>query len=562
MSRSTHLSARRGAYVALLAAAAVLGGCGGQTGTVASLFETPALPAAAAAAAAAAGAAPVAAQPDTETSLLLSGAVSGLPAGQSVALLANGSEGLTVTADGAFTFPTRLPRGGSFTVTVATQPTGAVCTVGRPSGSGIVADVTDIAVTCSRITLSIGGTVTGLVAGTQITLRNNAADPITLAADGAFTFGTRIAYGSSYSVDVGTAPSGRVCTITNAAGTSVAADRSDVTVVCRAAAVYLSHSLGTGVRVFTTGLDGLLADQGSTASDIPPSGFGGSLKLVFDAQNRFAYSLDPYTNELVQHQVGSDGALTRVAALPVDATDSNVSGRALAVSPGGRRVYVGASDQTLRQVAVGADGTMSAAAPLAIGTNIRAVSVDPLGRFAYAYTDSTDAYAFAMAADGALTPAGSSTTVNGAESGPIAHDATGRFIYAASGLDQDYTVFGIGTDGVLQAPRTAATRTWQVLAMQAHPSRALLYVLNAQDAQVWVYQIGSDGTLTSVGNVSSGADPRGMTLDASGRYLYVLGGSTGTIQMFRIAADGLPVSGSTLAHGLPGFGSSTIIPGR
>ncbi len=560
MSRSTADRVRRGALFALIAAAAVLGGCGGQAGTVASLFDTPAPPAAAAAAAAAA--APAAASPPAETGLLLSGAVSGLPAGQAVVLRANDTENLTVPGDGAFTFPTRLSQGGSFTVTVATQPTGAVCTVGRPSGSGIVADVTDIAVTCSRITVSVGGTVTGLAAGTQITLRNNAADPTTLAADGAFTFGTRVAYGSNYSVDVGTAPSGQVCTVTNAAGTGITADRSDVTVACRAAAIYLSHSLGTGVRVFTTGLDGLLADQGSTASDIPPSGFGSSLRLVFDAQNRFAYSLDPYTNELVQHQVGSDGALTRAAALPIDATDSNVSGRALAVSPGGRRVYVGASDQTLRQVAVGADGAMSAGAPLAIGANIQAVSVDPLGRFAYAYTDSNEAYAFAVAADGALTPAGSSTTVAGTGSGPIAHDATGRFVYAASGLDQDYTVFGIGTDGVLQAARIAGTRTWQVPAMQAHPSRALLYVLNAQDTEVWVYQIGTDGTLTSVGNVSSGADPRGMTLDASGRYLYVLGGSTGTIQMFRIGADGLPVTGSTLAHGLPGFGTSTIRAGR
>jgi hypothetical protein len=559
MSRSTHVSAHRGALVALLAAAAVLGGCGGQTSTVASLFDTPAPTAAAAAAVAAA---PAAVPPEAETGLLLSGAVSGLPTGQSVALLANDTENLTVTSDGAFTFPTRLPRGGSFTVTVATQPTGAVCTVGRPSGSGIVADVTDIAVTCSRITVSIGGTVTGLAAGRQITLRNNAADPVTLAADGAFTFATRVAYGSSYQVDVGTAPSGQVCTVANAAGTGITADRSDVAVVCRAAAIYLGYSTSSGLRVFTTGLDGLLADQGSTASDIPPSGFGSSLKLVFDAQNRFAYSLDPYTNALVQHQVGSDGALIRAGALPVDANDSNVAGLALAVSPGGRRVYVGASDQTLRQVAVGADGTMSAAASFVIGANIRAVSADPLGRFAYAFTETTEAYAFAAAADGALTPAGSSTTVIGAESGPIAHDSTGRFVYAASGLDQDYTVFGIGTDGVLQAPRIAGTRTWQVPAMQAHPSRALLYVLNVQDTQVWVYQIGTDGTLTSIGNVSSGADPRGMTLDASGRYLYVLGGSTGEIVMYRIDTNGLPVSGSTLAHGLPGPGNSLVIPGR
>jgi hypothetical protein len=53
-----------------------------------------------------------------------------------------------------------------------------------------------------------------------------------------------------------------------------------------------------------------------------------------------------------------------------------------------------------------------------------------------------------------------------------------------------------------------------------------------------------------------------MTLDASGRYLYVLGGSTGEIVMYRIDTNGLPVSGSTLAHGLPGPGNSLVIPGR
>ena len=73
-------------------------------------------------------------------------------------------------------------------MTVDAQPTGQTCTVTSGSGSSVTANVSSVSVTCSSITYAIGGTVSGLGAGQQVTLKNNAAAPLTVTANGAFNF--------------------------------------------------------------------------------------------------------------------------------------------------------------------------------------------------------------------------------------------------------------------------------------------------------------------------------------------------------------------------------------
>ncbi len=72
--------------------------------------------------------------------------MTGLASGESVTL-ANGSENLTVAADGSFTFRTSLAGNTSYSVTVATSPTNKTCTVSNGSGT-ISANVSNVAVTC------------------------------------------------------------------------------------------------------------------------------------------------------------------------------------------------------------------------------------------------------------------------------------------------------------------------------------------------------------------------------------------------------------------------------
>ena len=131
------------------------------------------------------------------------GTVSGLAAGQQVTLNNNGADPTNVTADGAFTFSTPVTYNGAYAVTVGTQPIGQTCTVSNGSGAGVTANVTNVTVTCSALTYTVGGTVSGLAAGQQVTLINNGADPTNVTADGAFTFSTPVTYNGAYAVTVG-----------------------------------------------------------------------------------------------------------------------------------------------------------------------------------------------------------------------------------------------------------------------------------------------------------------------------------------------------------------------
>jgi hypothetical protein len=79
-------------------------------------------------------------------------------------------------------------------------------------------------------TYSIGGSVSGLT-GTVI-LQNNAADDLTLTANGSFAFDTELDDDDSYAVTVKTQPAGQTCTVTSGNGTINSANVTTVNVAC------------------------------------------------------------------------------------------------------------------------------------------------------------------------------------------------------------------------------------------------------------------------------------------------------------------------------------------
>jgi hypothetical protein len=90
------------------------------------------------------------------TEYTIGGMVSGLSGG-SLILVDNGTDNLTVTSNGAFTFKTSLANGAAYSVTVGTpQPAGLTCTVANGSGTVMSADVTNVAVTCAPSTTGGG----------------------------------------------------------------------------------------------------------------------------------------------------------------------------------------------------------------------------------------------------------------------------------------------------------------------------------------------------------------------------------------------------------------------
>jgi hypothetical protein len=62
----------------------------------------------------------------------------------------NGGDDLQIGADGRFTFPTRLPGGAYYNVTIARQPLLDHCEVRKGSGTIHDRDVDDVEVRCDR----------------------------------------------------------------------------------------------------------------------------------------------------------------------------------------------------------------------------------------------------------------------------------------------------------------------------------------------------------------------------------------------------------------------------
>jgi hypothetical protein len=162
------------------------------------------------------------------------GTLAGLT-GDKVVLQNNGGDGLSLDADGGFSFATKLAQGSAYAVTVSAQPQGQVCAVAKGSGTMGAADVTDVTVTCASAgPFSVGGFVVGLL-GSGLVLQDNGGDDLSVGQDGSFSFATKIDTGLPYNVSVLTQPASpeQTCTVANGSGTVGQADVTNVTVACK-----------------------------------------------------------------------------------------------------------------------------------------------------------------------------------------------------------------------------------------------------------------------------------------------------------------------------------------
>lgn len=163
----------------------------------------------------------------------IGGTLGGLGTGLSLVLQDNGADSLTLSANGGFHFATQLGANGTYAVTVLTQPVGQTCTVGNATGAVDANgdDVTNVTVSCVA-SASLTGTVSGLPAGTSVTLANGGVQ-LPIAANGGFAFPGLLAAGTAYSVTVAVQPAGHSCAVANGQGTVPASQiAASITVAC------------------------------------------------------------------------------------------------------------------------------------------------------------------------------------------------------------------------------------------------------------------------------------------------------------------------------------------
>ncbi len=179
----------------------------------------------------------------TAVSYTIGGTVAGL-SGTGLVLQDNSGDNLAVSKNGSFTFATPIASGSAYSVTVLAQPSGPAQNCVVTGGGGTASsNITGVQISCTTITYTISGTITGLT-GSGLVLQDNGGSNLPVSANAtSFTFGTPVASGTSYAVTVLTQPSSLSCAITGGSGTVVSAAIINVTINCAGGSFNISATV-------------------------------------------------------------------------------------------------------------------------------------------------------------------------------------------------------------------------------------------------------------------------------------------------------------------------------
>ena len=251
----------------------------------------------------------------SDQSYTLGGTISGLTT--SGLVLVNGADTLAVSSGASsITMPTAVAYTSPYAVTVRTQPTGLTCSVNNGTGTMGSAAVTNVVVTCSANTYTVGGTISGLTTS-GLVLLDNGADATPLSANATqVTLNTGVAYGGDYAITVQTPPTGLVCSVSDGTGTAGAADVTSVSIACASNTTILYPFAGAsadGAGPYHSLIHGSDGNFYGTTFQGGTSGLGTLFELTPSGAETVLYSFaggsgdgaNPY-DALIQ---GSDGNL-------------------------------------------------------------------------------------------------------------------------------------------------------------------------------------------------------------------------------------------------------------
>jgi hypothetical protein len=229
----------------------------------------------------------VACDPVTHT---IGGTITGLTT-SGLILQNNGADNLAVAGNAiAFQFATPVAVGGGYSVTVFSQPSGLTCSVSNAAGTRVTADISGIQITCSPRTLSIGGTIAGLM-GSGLVLQDNGGDNLSIVANATgFQFAMPVAYGGVYAASVLTQPAGQNCSVSQ--GTGIAT--TSVATVALTCANIITYTVTA-----SNGANGSIAPSGA----VVVNGGGGQ---AFVATPITGYAISQWLLDGTPVQIGGD----------------------------------------------------------------------------------------------------------------------------------------------------------------------------------------------------------------------------------------------------------------
>lgn len=156
---------------------------------------------------------------------VIGGFISGATAPVSLTLNGNVTE---VFSGGSFQFSGTFVSGESYSISVGSNAS-QTCSIQNQNGMISGTNVTDVTVTCTANTFSIGGSISTDNAEPVTVMLNGGAQTF---MPGSFQFSTTLTNGSSYNVTIGTPPVSQACSIQNGIGTVSGQNITNINVAC------------------------------------------------------------------------------------------------------------------------------------------------------------------------------------------------------------------------------------------------------------------------------------------------------------------------------------------
>jgi 6-phosphogluconolactonase len=362
-------------------------------------------------------------------------------------------------------------------------------------------------------TYTVGGTVTGLT-GSGLFLGAGFGNALPVSAAGTFTFGTRVANGTTYSVSVEAQPSSptQYCSVANASGIVAAANVTNVSVTC-----------GNGYTV------------GGTVSGLVGSGL--VLQISAPGYGGYPYNVSPPL------QINSNGPFTFDFVSP-----GNTSGTFV-------RIGHGHQPASPTQLCVVNNGRISIHA--ADVTDV-AVVCSQFSYVANAGDNTVSAYTV-DATSGALAAVGP-PVATGTSPHAIVGTQDKKYVFVGNEGSNDISAFAVNSaSGALTAvpgsPFAAGTDP-KALALYQALGTTYLYVANAGSDTVSAFAVDtSSGSLTplSPATFATGKGPSSIAVDVNGQFVYVANnGGSNNVSAFSVdPKTGIltPVAGSPFPAG-------------
>lgn len=408
-------------------------------------------------------------------------------------------------------------------------------------------------------TYTIGGEISGLASGQQVTLEYG-VNTVTLSANGSFTFENPIEADASYNVIVSEQPAIQTCTVSSGSGNNVSGNVTSVRVSCTSRNVYVTDASNSQIFQYLIKRDGTLEPLSpavvTTAS--PPQG------IAIGESGKYLYATLNGSNQVAQFNIGNDGSLMPMAN-PTVATGPGPY--QAVVSPNGKYLFVGnQGGVSVTSFGIASDGSLTAIGTYGCSTsctNVQGLAVDPttsrlyIGGAAY-----NQIVTMTIGSDGSLSNPESISSGIGTGNRAIAVDPTGSYLLAAANyaMNPSIKVFTISsTDGSLSLYSSVPLADSGVETMVFDPDGSYLYLgMGTNDTVNQLsYASGTPEALTPP-SISAGASQTnvyGVAVDPTGSYVYTVNRSSKDISAFVAGSGGLlslnPVSSAVPIPGSP-----------